>query len=324
MFSQHADITKAIGFCSSFRLWIPHDCVELSMNNTVATLGESHPDIFEEWNVFRFPAGVPAPAPPSVFDYYNRIKSATGQEKMFWKSVVEFEYALIYMACWWHECERGQKAYILCQNTIDWIAQRLPGEYIVDGESFNSGREGTNVKYIIDRMQEARYASLQLRHIVHFPKTNMPPSYFVVSSRQTGHILYNVPAPLPWVKSYQNGRLFVDTKTLRNQGDPRVNKLDMFTYSIGNMWQHAFPIQLRSTCLLSVDKTMAEHQLKLHRSAGGCVKSLDMDLSDEELRPENDGDLNDITRFCCQAPRRQSPVNRSPTKTHNNMKTTTT
>ena len=100
MFSQHADITKAIAFWSSFRLWIPHDSVELSMNNTVAILGESHPDIFDDWNVFRFPAGVPAPAPPSVFYFYDRIKSASGQEKTFWKSVVEFEYALIYLACW--------------------------------------------------------------------------------------------------------------------------------------------------------------------------------------------------------------------------------
>jgi len=206
MFSQHVDITKSIDFWNRFRLWIPHDTMELMMSSTVASLGAIHPRIFDTWNVLHFPAGVPAPAPPSIFYFFDRIKAASGQARKFWDFVVEFEYALLFLSCWWHECERGQRGYVLSQSTIDWLSRKIHEDVIIDGETFNSGREGTNVKYITERMTEVRYASLNLRHIVNFPKTSLPPSYFVVVSRQTGHVLTDAPEPLPWVKSYQNGR----------------------------------------------------------------------------------------------------------------------
>ena len=121
-FSQHRDITTAMNYWYRFGIWIPHDTLELRMHISAATLRTIHPEIFPEWSALCFPAGALAPAPPALFFFYDRIKNATGQAKVFWKRVLEHEYAHLFLSSWWHECERGQKAFIVPQWTMNWLS----------------------------------------------------------------------------------------------------------------------------------------------------------------------------------------------------------
>ncbi len=309
MFSQHRDITEAINYWHKFRLWIPHDTFEIQMSLSPQFMQDTHPQIFEYWSVLRFPAGVPAPAPPSLFYFYNRINDHVGQQAKFWEYVTTREYAYMFVSCWWHECERGQRAFIVPQDSIDWLTKCLSPPVLVDGETKNSSatsdsaeKNGTDSRYIIDRMIEARYASLHLRHTVRFPGTNLPPSYFVVCSRQTGHVLYNSPEPLVWVKSKTNSRLYVDCDTLRSMNDHRSDSFDNYTYSRTNMWNHIFPLATRDQFIQDMHPCLKDHLANFIRTEGGVFKPHYCDRSDDNMEPVSSGHVTDISRFCCVNP----------------------
>lgn len=302
-FSQLRDVTTAMNFWHRFGLWIPHDTLELRMHIPLATLQTIHPEIFSDWSILCFPAGVPAPAPPALFYFYDRIKNATGQAELFWKRVLEHEYAYIFVASWWHECERGQKAFIVPQWTITWIRQRISLKSIVDSETYNDDNTaGTTFEYILDQMLLARYASVELRHVVRFPKTQLPPSYFVITSRKTGHILFDAPKPLPWFRCPHIGRLFVDIDVLHAHQDARVHQYSSNKSEERNMWNFVIPMSMRSTFLKTAHSELRSHLDTLELTTGGQIKPMDLDITDEQLATVTPGDDEDITRFCCPFP----------------------
>ena len=302
-FSQCRDITDTIAFWVKFRIWISHDTCDLNLIRNSAALRDTHPHIFSEWNILRFPAGVPCPAPPAVYFFYDRIKKATGCEAVFWSQVVQHEYAYLFMSTWWHECERGQRAHILPQVSIDWLAERVGGKTYIDGETSNSNYGLTTSDFVIERMVDARYSSIELRHTIRYPKTNLPPSYFVISSRQTGVVMYNIPRPLLWVRSYQNGRLFVDIGTLSHLEDSRVHKFNPFTFSEQNIWNMVFPPSCRQVIEIHAPKELSDFLKTFVKTEGGLVKPGSCNLTDAELEPQRFGDYNDLSMFCLPLPK---------------------
>ena len=130
---------------------------------------------------------------------------------------------------------------------------------MIDSETFNTTNDGTAADYIIWRMMDARYASLDLRQIVRFPRTSLPSSFFVVTSRKTGHVLFDAPRPLPWVRCNKTGRLYVDIGTLHDLQDNRVFKYNSRPFEEQNMWNHVLPFNQSSTHLVARHPHLEEH-----------------------------------------------------------------
>ena len=160
-------------------------------------------------------------------------------------------------------------------------------------------------------MVDARYTCLELRHTIRYPKTQLPPSYFVISSKQSGHVIYNIPRPLLWVRSYQNGRLFVDVPTLSHLEDSRVHRFDHFTFSERNIWKRVFPPSCRETLFISCPPELSEHLESFVKTKNNFVKPKNCMMTGKELEPQRFGDQKDITLFCIPFPRSQLTGNSS-------------
>ena len=60
-------------------------------------------------------------------------------------------------------------------------------------------------------------------HVVSFPNTTLPSSYFVLVRRGTCYIDSNADDGLPWLYSSANGRLYIDVHRMEEAGDGRAD-----------------------------------------------------------------------------------------------------
>ena len=216
-------IIQTINVWHNGGLFVPHDALDIDVNmDSLNALREIYPEIAPWFDALYFPAGVLYPAPIVLYYYYDRIRLATGVERGFWQFILRAEFALIFTACWWHQAERGQRAFIVPVETIEWLGQYLERDTPIDGDTNNDGQRFTTVGWVLDRMTEVLDPPSHLVHVVRFNGTYLPNSYFVMAIRGTGYMDRDAENGLPWYYSSSNGRLYVDIRRMGQEGDVRT------------------------------------------------------------------------------------------------------
>ena len=218
-FSEAARLLEAISIWHSSGFMVAAEDLLFTYNENSGL----HCPAWDWWDISYFPAGILTPIPPCVYYFCDRILAATGKAAEFWDYVAQLEYAQLFAACWWHEAERGQRGYMIPEETIVWLEQKLGSDYVVDVEASN-GRDPncTKLSWVLARMQEVREAPRRSWHTVAFPNTQPPPSTFVRVQRGTVHLSDQVDHGLPWTRDLRTGRLQVDLDELRRTCDRRL------------------------------------------------------------------------------------------------------
>lgn len=108
------------------------------------------------------------------------------------------EYAQLSPPCWSHEAERGQRGYIIPEDTIVWVEHKLGSEYVIVVETSNSRDvKCTKLSWVLSRMREERAAPRLARHTLNVTDTRLPHSTFVRVKRGTAHLYEEVDHGLP-------------------------------------------------------------------------------------------------------------------------------
>ena len=169
-----------------YRVLAPHDShdTQLAAAN-VDYLRQNYPEVPEWYNRYYFPAAIPVPLPPVVFYYHNRIRNAAAlEEQQIWNNLLEYEVAVMFAAGWWHEAARGHRAWIIPEDTIVWLEERLgnlPLEYLEGGRhiTFNC---------IAQRMRDANGADRAMRNILQPGRGTTMEDHFVPTTWAFGYV----------------------------------------------------------------------------------------------------------------------------------------
>ena len=184
IWDQSKLIIRAVEVWHTGGIFAPHDALDLEVTmDGIAALRGIYPGIPAWFEVVYFPVGVLYPAPTVLYYYYDRMRVATGPEKRFWDFILRAEFALLFTASWWNQAERGQRGYILPAETIDCLEQYLEMEMPIDGDTSNGEHNSTAVGWVIARMRDVQDPPSHLVHVVRFPGTTLPKSYFVLVHR---------------------------------------------------------------------------------------------------------------------------------------------
>jgi len=116
-----------------------------------------------------------APSLLVIFFFGSYFLSSTGKELLIYNFIAEHEYAALFCASWWQQCERANFGYIVPEETIEWLRERLPKRMPIDIDTFNNSFQ-TNVEWLLERMEEFIRAPTYIRHVLPFPGTSVPPS----------------------------------------------------------------------------------------------------------------------------------------------------
>lgn len=68
-----------------------------------------------------FPDGAPFTSPPSPIYYASRIFTAVLSEATFLTAVLELEYAVMFVATWWHDASDVQGGSLVPEETIKFL-----------------------------------------------------------------------------------------------------------------------------------------------------------------------------------------------------------
>ncbi len=221
-------------------IFAPHDALDLDVSmSQIAMLREIYPEVPTWYDIQYFPAGVLCFAPLVLYYYYDRIRVATGAEKRFWDYILRAEFALIFTASWWNQAERGQKAYIIPSETIDWLEQYLELDMPIDAETANSTGGFTAVGWVLERMRDVQDAPSHLVHVVMFRGTTLPNSYFVLAKRGTCYMDADADDGLPWYCSPADGRMYIDVDRMEGANDVRAGDYRRARSDTELQWQGA-------------------------------------------------------------------------------------
>ena len=106
----------------------------------------------EHW----FPSGVLTPTPPVIFYYHWEIMNTTNRDHLrMWHRLIELEWAEIFLTMWWHEAARGQRAYVVPHETIDWLRRRLQN-IPIDPDTPYGEQNTTTADYVLDATGRSR------------------------------------------------------------------------------------------------------------------------------------------------------------------------
>lgn len=231
------DILQAMNWWHIHGIMVPYDALDIPLETRfIRQLEEFLPPTFEWWEVQYFPAGVMAPLPPVLYYFYDRLKNGSEWEQELIGFIAEQEYAALFTASWWHQAERANRGFIVPQATIDWLTERLPSEYPIDGDTTNNG-SNTKAEWVLARMEEVRRTHVSYHHEVLFPNTKLPPSYFVDVMRGTCYVDYDVSEGLIWFRDKSDGRMYVEEVAVeqsgwyQRNGMPTGSRLDQIRYT---------------------------------------------------------------------------------------------
>ena len=175
----------------------------------------------EEW----FPTGVLTPTPPAVFYYHWEIMNTTDPDRLdMWHRIIELEWAALFVAIWWHDAARGQRAYVVPHQTIEWLRARMQN-IPIDPDTPFGNNDTTSANYILDTMRFAANAHPDFHNTVLYPGTGLRPSRFVWSTGGTGIFDSNAIAGREFVRTRaQDGRL-MERHVQRDEWGlmPRIN-----------------------------------------------------------------------------------------------------
>lgn len=111
------------------------------------------------------------------------------QEARAWlQDQIMSEWALLFLACWWHEARRGGIGVIVPSETVGWLEEIL-GDIPIDPNSrFGPRGSHTNSAYILERMRGVLEVDREQRNemtFTHFP--SLAPSWFVWTGEDGRH-----------------------------------------------------------------------------------------------------------------------------------------
>ena len=119
------------------------------------------------------------------------------------------EFAVGFVAAWWHEDARGQRAWVVPEETITWL-RGLLRNISIDPDTTNIGPTGTAAAFILDRMLDAARADPGTRrNVMYFPGTRLHPSEYVWATGGTALVDGNAIAGREFVRRvHGRGRIF--------------------------------------------------------------------------------------------------------------------
>ena len=155
------------------------------------------------WSLNRFPCGVPCPVPLCMYYFYDRIQQATGVEGQFWSKLMELEHSLLFVSNWWSESSKGQRAFVLNQETIQWLSERIPPTTVLDW----SGDQPIVFDHIRNCMDQASATPKGLHNNLRFPSFQLPPCSFVQSLKDTGEVDTNITGGRFFERCVRDGKI---------------------------------------------------------------------------------------------------------------------
>lgn len=89
------------------------------------------------WTMFYFPSFVNIPKPPVPYFHHHMMAATTDQQRAFWDMILQLEYALLYAAQWWNDCQSVNRRSIIQADTALWPQERL-GALCPDPQASNT------------------------------------------------------------------------------------------------------------------------------------------------------------------------------------------
>lgn len=141
-----------------------------------------------------------------------------------WSRIIEYEFSLLYAVSWWHEASRGHRAFVLPQDTVDWLHAHL-GDLIIDPDNSSSPAGCTTMTWVAYRMEDAIRAPLKSRNTLGFPGTRLRPSQFLWAEKITGFINLNEVGGRSFFRTASDGRIREQGVRRGEWGEyPRINR----------------------------------------------------------------------------------------------------
>ena len=107
------------------------------------------------------------------------MNTADERRLNLWHEIIEREFLALFIAAWWHEATRGYRAFIVPEETVEWLRERAQNILIDPDTNYTRHRGNTTANYVLDRMMEAARTHERDRNIMYFPGTLLRPSEFV-------------------------------------------------------------------------------------------------------------------------------------------------
>ena len=119
------------------------------------------------------------------------------------------EFAVGFVAAWWQEDARGQRAWVVPEETITWL-RGLLRNISIDPDTTNIGPTGTAAAFILYRMLDAARADPGTRrNVMYFQGTRLNPSEFVWATGGTALVVANAIDGREFVRRvHGRGRIF--------------------------------------------------------------------------------------------------------------------
>ena len=92
------------------------------------------------------------------------------------------------MASWWHEAARGGRAFVLSDESIQWLRERIPEDTPFDAETPNGPDGQTNAEHIFRCMDKASEIPSYDHNWVEIAGLSKYRSSFVNCSKISGEI----------------------------------------------------------------------------------------------------------------------------------------
>ena len=226
-FAQHYNFVIEAVWRAIHGLLVPADA------ETVATTTENfreyewiYPATPEWFQEIFFPSGVPVPTPPSVYYYHwELMNTADARMLQMWHDIIELEFVALFIAAWWHEATRGQRAFIVPEETIEWLRERAENIPIDPDTNFTNNGGNTTANYVLDRMLQATRTRDIDRNRLYFPGTLLRPSEFVWTTGMTGEFFANAVGGREFVRGQAGGGRILELHVERDEygGQPRIN-----------------------------------------------------------------------------------------------------
>ena len=106
----------------------------------------------------KFPIGLPVPTPLCAFYFHDELREAMKEPGRKGHTALcllfQLEWAVQFMATWWHEAARGARGFVLSIETIQWLRERVPEDTPIDAETPHGPDGQTNAAHVLKKMQE--------------------------------------------------------------------------------------------------------------------------------------------------------------------------
>ena len=141
------------------RLMVPYDSHDVDMTR-VAELRNLYPPTPTWYDERWFPNAVPVPTPPLVFYFHELFRTGDEPTLVYLREILRREFALLFIATWWHDARRGGIGIVTPEQTVQWLTDVLRNVPIDPDSPFGPRRQ-TGVGYITQRMREVNQAARQ-------------------------------------------------------------------------------------------------------------------------------------------------------------------